>query len=321
MKERNSPFFISVIIILLAFLFAIGESLAKTDLSITVSDITFSKAEPLEGETILVFARVFNLGGTDVYGFVIFSKNGKEMADPQPISVKVNTYDDVFISWFSESGSHNIQAKVIGTNPGDENQVNDVATQENYFVDLDTDGDKIGNTKDLDDDNDGLSDEKETTLGTNPLNPDTDGDKARDNIDPFPLDLNERQDTDKDGIGDNRDTDDDNDGLNDEEELFVLGTNPLNPDSDRDGLSDKIELDLGTDPLKEDSDGDGIIDAGDDFPLDSTKFQASILKIAKKFIEDKGLSQTQILVVSGLVLMIVLRLFFFRKRKGKIRQD
>ncbi len=318
MKKPVSVSLILTAILVLAFLFFVENSLAKTDLSITASDITFSKDEPLEGDKVRVFARVFNLGDIDVYGFVIFLKNGKEMADPQPISVKVNTYDDVFIDWLSESGSHNIQAKVIGTNPGDENQVNDVATQENYFVDLDTDGDKIGNTKDLDDDNDDLSDEKETALGTNPLNSDTDGDKARDNIDPFPLDSTEWQDTDKDGMGDTKDTDDDNDGLNDEEELFVLGTNPLNPDSDEDGLSDKKEIDLGTNALKEDSDGDGMIDSEDDFPLDPKKAQASIIEAARKFFEGRRLSQTQILIITSLVLIIALRLIVFRKRKEKV---
>ncbi len=295
----------------LAFLFYAKDSLAKTDLSITATDITFSREESLPGDKVRVFARVFNSGDIDVYGFVVFLKNGKEIADPQPISVKANTYDDVFVDWLAESGTHNIQAKIIGANPKDENQVNDVASRENYFVDSDTDGDKIGNTKDPDDDNDGLSDAEEIALGTNTLNPDSDGDKARDSIDPFPLDGNEWQDTDKDGTGDNRDADDDNDGLNDEEELFVLGTNPFNFDSDEDGLSDKKEIELGTNALKEDSDGDGVIDSKDDFPLDPEKAQASIIEAVKK------LSRTQILIIVGLALIIALKLTVFRKRKNK----
>jgi hypothetical protein len=44
----------------------------------------------------------------------------------------------------------------------------------------DSDGDGIGNNADFDDDNDGLTDEKEATLGTDPVNPDTDGDSLDD---------------------------------------------------------------------------------------------------------------------------------------------
>lgn len=296
MKKPFFFFFRLITVLLLAFLFS-SDSLAKTDLSITATDITFSKDSPLEGETVRVFARVFNLGETDVYGFVVFLNGGKEMTDPQPISVKVNTYDDVFIDWEVIAGTYNIQAKIVGTNLTDDNPDNDIALQEDYFVDLDTDGDRIGNTKDLDDDNDGLSDEEEAILGTNPLNPDTDGDKAQDNIDPFPLDPTEWQDSDKDGIGDNADTDDDNDGLSDEEELFIFGTNPLNPDSDNDGLSDKEEIDLGTNPLE------------------YTEHQATIVEAAKSLMEERGLSVTQLLVGFGLLLVIVLILFRLLSRK------
>ncbi len=44
----------------------------------------------------------------------------------------------------------------------------------------DSDGDGIGNNADFDDDNDGLTDEEEATLGTDPVNPDTDGDSLDD---------------------------------------------------------------------------------------------------------------------------------------------
>jgi len=70
---------------------------------------------------------------------------------------------------------------------------------------LDTDLDGVGNNTDLDDDNDGLSDIDELTLGTDPLNNDTDGDGAIDSVDVFPLDPTEQFDRDGDGVGDNAD--------------------------------------------------------------------------------------------------------------------
>jgi len=52
----------------------------------------------------------------------------------------------------------------------------------------------------------------------------------------------------------------DGDGLSDEEEQN-LGTNPENPDTDTDGLSDREEIKVyGTSPLNPDTDNDGIPD-------------------------------------------------------------
>lgn len=302
--RKNTRFFLVAAIIIFAT-FAFSEiSLAKTDLSITATDITFSKDEPLAGETIRIFGRVFNLGDTDIYGFVIFSDNGKEIADPQSISVKINTYDDVFIDWQTTAGNHDIKAKIINTNLRDDNVENNEAIYKDYSVDLDTDSDEIGNKKDLDDDNDGLSDEQEAILGTNPINPDTDGDKIRDSADAFPLNPKEWQDSDRDKIGDNEDTDDDNDGLTDEEEVYILGSNPLNADSDGDNLPDNKEKELGTNILIADTDKDGAIDSKDAFPLDPTKYTASLLDVVKNLFGGKELPLIPIGIGLGFVILI-----------------
>ena len=63
-------------------------------------------------------------------------------------------------------------------------------------------------------------------------------------------------DTDGDGVGNNADTDDDNDGLFDSEEE-VLGTDPLVPDTDDDGVSDQQD-DFPLIELTFDLDGDGL---------------------------------------------------------------
>ncbi|MEC7487675.1 MAG: LamG-like jellyroll fold domain-containing protein, partial [Verrucomicrobiota bacterium] len=63
--------------------------------------------------------------------------------------------------------------------------------------------------------------------------------------------------------------DSDGDGLSDGREVFVLGTDPLNEDTDDDGLLDGVEsntgiwdstTDTGTDPNNIDSDGDTLLD-------------------------------------------------------------
>jgi outer membrane protein OmpA-like peptidoglycan-associated protein len=55
--------------------------------------------------------------------------------------------------------------------------------------------------------------------------------------------------------------DSDSDGLSDYDEIYVYGTNPLDPDTDGDGLTDYDEVMVhGTDPLNADTDGDGLSD-------------------------------------------------------------
>ena len=278
--------------------------MAKTDLSLAVSDITFSKEEPLAGDKVRVFARVFNVGDVDVYGFVIFSINDKEMADPQPISVKINTYDDVFVDWIVKTGNFNVQAKIAATNPQDENLANDVAVRENYLVDLDSDGDGLGDSKDLDNDNDGLTDEEELVLGTDPFNPDTDSDEVKDAEDAFPLDATEWQDTDNDGLGDNVDTDDDNDGLSDNDELFIFNTNPLSADTDNDGISDKKEIEFGGNFLKPNRNEWKI--AGREL--------ASVASAVKLGVESGNLLVSWLFAAFGFLSIVLLILNFCRKR-------
>jgi eukaryotic-like serine/threonine-protein kinase len=84
-----------------------------------------------------------------------------------------------------------------------------------------------------DDDTDGLSNQQEVQLGTDPKNPDTDGD-----------------------------------GLSDGVEVNQYGTNPKIQDTDGDTLSDGKEVnELKTSPLNKDTDGDGLYDNVDPSPL------------------------------------------------------
>jgi len=116
-------------------------------------------------------------------------------------------------------------------------------------------------------DNDGLTNEDEVTAGTDPLNPDTDGDGVLDGtevnvdgtdpLDPCSLIIASQTET-PTTVWMN--TDCDNDGLTNEEEITGVDnpltpadpngniTNPLDPDSDGDGVTDGQEAIDGTDP-------------------------------------------------------------------------
>ena len=139
----------------------------------------------------------------------------------------------------------------------------------------------------IDTDEDDLTDMIEYMLGTDPLNPDTDGDGLPDGYerlilgtDPLKIDSNENgisdadEDFDSDGLTNLEEykletdpylSDTDFDGLSDYDEINKHNTNPLNEDTDGDGMLDGFEIEYGTDPLNKDSNGNGIIDGDESY--------------------------------------------------------
>ncbi|HUT53750.1 MAG TPA: hypothetical protein VM658_10180 [bacterium] len=136
-----------------------------------------------------------------------------------------------------------------------------------------------------DNDSDGLNNTGEFAHGTDPCNPDTDGEGLFDGaeVNTYGTDPT-NPDSDGEGLNDAFEvqtshtdplaTDSDGDGLDDADEVMIYGTNPNAADSDGDGLSDLIEVGTYfTDPWLSDSDGDGLTDWSEIFvnstnPLD-----------------------------------------------------
>lgn len=135
-----------------------------------------------------------------------------------------------------------------------------------------------------DSDGDGLTDYDELLVGTDKNNPDTDGDGINDydeaayGYNPLSPDSNGNgipdgeEDFDEDGIPNAEEAlygthvaaaDTDRDNLTDYEEIYIYGTNPLEKDSDGDGVNDDVEMQYGLNPLATDSDNNGINDAQD----------------------------------------------------------
>lgn len=132
-----------------------------------------------------------------------------------------------------------------------------------------------------DTDRDGLTDDFEEKIGTDPNNPDTDGDGLKDGeeVNAYKTDP-KNPDTDADGLQDGAEVktystnplnpDTDGDQLLDGEEVNTYTTNPNNADTDGDGLNDGEEVtSYRTNPLNKDSDGDTLTD-GDEVKVYKT---------------------------------------------------
>lgn len=129
-----------------------------------------------------------------------------------------------------------------------------------------------GESGSADSDGDGLTNREEKELGTDPRNPDTDGDGLSDGAEVNTYKTKPLvADTDGDGLKDGEEVhtektnpnkpDTDGDGLNDGDEVKNRGTDPNKADTDSDGLFDGAEVNMHlTNPLNADTDGDGLRD-------------------------------------------------------------
>ncbi len=191
-KYRVASMAARLFVVALAFLPGVLHA-ATADLSITQSQITFSKSTLYENDVVRIYARVRNLGETDMTATVFFYQGSELIGSAQPISLQASgAPEEVFIDYTVPSGSFNIRAVIQGAAPADENASNDEATTPLYTSvedadrdgvsddadncpsdsnadQLDTDGDGAGNACDSDDDDDDVNDTTEVTNGTDPL--------------------------------------------------------------------------------------------------------------------------------------------------------
>lgn len=158
-----------------------------------------------------------------------------------------------------EAGTDPKNPNTNGTPDGDKDTDNDGLTnKEESDPNLNTTTDRNGDGKpditdgNKDEDGDGVDNKDEKDNGTNPFNPDTDGDGKKDGED----DVN-NNDVDNDGVND---ADEKDAGLDpNKNDTDGNGTSDGDEDTDGDGISNKDESDT-TKPGKTDENNDGVSD-------------------------------------------------------------
>ena len=163
---------------------------AGVDIGLKANSIKFSKDTDnfIAGETVRVYVSAAIYSGGDVTANVIIYRDNQKIGD-KPISlIAGGVEDEVFADFVVPEQPFRMYFELKGIYPEDTNSSNNQLLAPIQNVDVDTDGDGIGNLVDQDDDNDGLKDFEEPSKGTNPLIYDTDGDGVNDLMDDFPLD-------------------------------------------------------------------------------------------------------------------------------------
>ncbi len=224
----------------------IAVPILAANLGFVSSNIWISNDTPLAGDNLTIYSVIVNDSDNAIVGDIVFTDNGTVIS--QTIHFELaggGTSRVVTTNWHAVQGNHQFRAVINNAAmiyPDGHTESLDGAIMSQMtdiiYVDVDTD-------------QDGLPDQQEEEEGTDPENPDTDGDGELDGVDPDPDDASvfDGPDTDGDGISDHQDSDIDNDRL-------------YNWDEDE----------IGTDKYKYDTDGDGYSDYEDKYPLDPYKW-------------------------------------------------
>jgi len=237
----------TLIIFIVLFASLVSNNALADNFGFVSNNIWVSNTKPLEGDQIKIYSVIINDNEKKFNGEVVFYDNDQIISDGIGFSLLGGETSMVLsVEWLAKRGEHQFKAVIQNAYfENDEGIKESIASSlishvtSVVYVDVDTDQDDV-------------PDKQEEQQGTDPNNPDTDGDGETDGIDPDPTkdDIFNGPDTDGDKVSDAVDTDIDNDGLYNWEEESI-----------------------GSDPKKYDTDSDGYNDKEDAFPLDPFKWE------------------------------------------------
>ncbi|MDI6603496.1 MAG: thrombospondin type 3 repeat-containing protein, partial [Patescibacteria group bacterium] len=137
-----------------------------------VNGIWFSLFPFFSGDDVRIYCAIQNQSGFDIIGKLQFY-NGDRLLGERDFSVINGHLVEGWIDWKAQEGEQELWVQIVEAKKSLPGRIPEPIILKfastpriKQFVDLDTDGDRIGNREDPDDDNDGLSDEEEKVLGT-----------------------------------------------------------------------------------------------------------------------------------------------------------
>ncbi len=196
MCTRLFNFYFFTLLCLFAFTLHPFSTIYAADLELSGA-ITFSKTPPIVNVANRMYVPLRNAGSTDATRIVRVeygpTNDSHQFGSDETVSLRPGaSVEQFFDGTFALSGTLPVRIRVfteVNAQACPPTLGSEVTVLSNEaFIDRDNDGDGIPNTTDPDDDNDGLPDTTETTIRTDPFNPDSDGDGQKDGVDPCPLD-------------------------------------------------------------------------------------------------------------------------------------
>tara|TARA_B100000745_G_scaffold290251_2_gene229033 strand:+ start:2759 stop:3817 length:1059 start_codon:yes stop_codon:yes gene_type:complete len=139
-----------------------------------VQGLWYSQETFFVDDTVRIYVAIRNNTGSDLTGTVEFFDNDERIGR-STVSALDGRIIESWVDWEPDYGEHRISAsisKIELHTVGETTEAIEVRSslaEDVLFVDVDTDGDDVGNKNDIDDDGDGISDIVEQNNGTNPL--------------------------------------------------------------------------------------------------------------------------------------------------------
>ena len=143
-----------------------------------VQGLWYSEKSVFVGVPTRIYVALRNNTPHDLTGTIRFSIDGVRIGSSD-VSALSGRLVEAWVDWVPKEGTYTVVASVSnaelhiigeGIQKIDIN-IKGMVAEDTVFVDLDTDGDGIGNEEDTDDDGDGVSDEDEKARGSDPLIP------------------------------------------------------------------------------------------------------------------------------------------------------